>query len=151
MRLNTNALLLFALPAMIGACGSAAKTRARPLLAELPVDSLLKTLGPQVVKHHVGGASGTSSDMTSRFEETYTADFDTPVADLAMISDLAEKVRAIVAQRGGRVRGGSSIGAFTTFDYTADSLYGLVAIAAIKNEQHESLVVSVREIAVPVR
>src|SRR5262245_15136094 len=63
------------------------------------------------------------------------------------------KVSAVVAQRGGRVRGSSSTGLFTTFDYSADSLYGLVAIAAIKSNRpnSESLVISVREIVASVR
>jgi hypothetical protein len=157
MRPTTNALLLLALSAMIGACGSATNTpERRPLLAELPLDSLIKTLGPDIAGHKRSRGGGTSNDMTGRFEVNYIADFDAPVVDGNMISYLAAKVQEIILHRGGRVRGGSSMGAFTTFDYSADSLYGLVAIAAIKNDQsnhanYESLVISVREVAVPVR
>jgi hypothetical protein len=151
MRLNTNALLLLA---MIGACQNAPKIpERRPLLAELPLDSLIKTIGPDIAKHHVAGGGGTSSDVTGRSEVTYIADFDAPVVDLNVISYVSAKVQETVLHRGGRVGGGSSLGAFTIFDYSADSLYGFVAIAAIKRDvpNHESLVVAVREVALPVR
>src|SRR5215510_9777471 len=154
MRPKTNALRLLALSVMIGACGSGTKTPVRrPLLVGLPVDSLIKTLGPDIAKHHLSGSSSVGSDNTSRFEETYIADFDVPITNLALIKDMAAKVSAVVAQRGGRVRGSSSTGPFTTFDYSADSLYGLVAIAAIKSDRpnFESLVISVREIVASVR
>lgn len=154
MRPNTNTLLLLALSAMIGACGSATKIpERRPLLAGLPVDSLIKTFAPDIAKHHVAGGGGSGSDATGRMEVNYVADFDAPVVDLKVISSLSTKVQEIIRLRGARVRGGSSMGTLTTFDYSGDSIYGFVSIAAVKRDQpnHESLVISVREIAASVR
>ena len=150
MRPKANALWLLALSAMIVACGSANKGPVRhPLLVGLPVDSLIKTLGPDVAKYGMSVGSGGGSDMEGGIQQTYTADFHAPRADQLVTSDLASQVSAIVMRRGGRVRGSSSTGAFTTIDYSTDSVRGWVAIAPIKSDRPnlDRYVILVREIA----
>ena len=154
MRPKANALRLLALSVMIAACGSVHKAPVRrPLLGGLPVDSLIKTLGADVAKYGMSVGVGGGSDMNGGLQQTYTADFHAPRADQAVTSDLAAQVSAIIARRGGRVRGSSSSGAFTTVDYSADSVYGWVAIAPIKSDRPnlDRFVILVREIATNVR
>jgi len=150
MRPKANTLRSLALSVVIAACGIVHKAPVRrPLLGGLPVDSLIKTLGPDVAKYGMSVGVGTSDDKAARFEETYTADFHAPRADQLVVSDLAAQVSAIVTRRGGRLRGSSSSGAFTTIDYSADSVYGWVAIAPIKSDRPnlDRFVILVREIA----
>lgn len=154
-RRSTTALTALALVTMLGACHSANGPARRQLLAGLPLDSLIKTLGPDVAKHGMTVGVGSNNHMSSgQFEETYTADFDAPSTDLAVVNDLASKIRDVVARRGGKVMGGSGSGAgFVTVAYTADSLAGLVAIAAIKSDRTdlERFVILVSEVATSAR
>ena len=103
-----------------------------PTMTNLPIDSLVKTLGPDVAKGGMGVSAGhNEAYVTGRFETTYTADFNAPAIDV--VHTMAMKVRDVVMSRGGKLTGGTSSGdGFESLRFETDSATGWIGVIAAK-------------------
>lgn len=143
------ALGFAAIVAVVAYSRAGAKTRVRPAFVELPMDSIVKTLGAGVAQGEVRVSSGSNDALVAgRFERTYTLEFTAPKPDADVVHDLADRLRAFATHRGVQVtsswRGEE---AMESIGFTAPGANGWIAVMALKrrSENLDHFVVIVRE------
>jgi hypothetical protein len=105
-----------------------------PTMTNLPIDSLVKTLGSDVGKNGIGVTAGHNDAYSmGRFEANYSADFNAPPD---VVHTMAMKIREVVTSRGAKVTGGSSNGdGFESLQFETDSATGWIGVIAAKSSR----------------
>jgi hypothetical protein len=126
---------------------------ATPAFVTLPLDSIIRTLGPNVGRGGVNAAPAITSNSYEggggHFEWDYSLEFTAPAPDIDVVHGIATHLKELAPLRGVRVTGYtlSGDGPVESFSYAAGSSVGWVSVVALKRRQPtlDHFLVSVRE------
>lgn len=159
MRLTRTPSLL----ALLGAaalCGcSRAGASAVPAAAfiNLPLDSIVRTLGPDVARNGISAVPAITNNayLDGHYEWDYSLEFTAPESDSKMVHDIAMHLSDLAERRGIRVTGRTWSGdaGIESFSYETRSAKGWVSVVSLKprRENLDHFLASAREYELPSR
>ena len=133
----------------LSACAQVNATASpREILSDLPLDSLIKSLGPEYATKGIAKSAGLMHvGADGRFEDSYMLEFAAQPSNAQTLTLFSTKLRDVVSQRV-RVVGGSASDTHQSMMYVADSAIGWVHVVPAKSRSAEldRLVVVVTEV-----
>ena len=121
--------------AALAACSRAHARGARtPAFVELPLDSIVKTLGPDVAKNGATVACGGNNSVAARrFDRVCTLEFMAPQRDSEVVAAIVMRLRDLAPRRGVRVTGWTLDDAVVqSLSYETPSANGWIVVASLK-------------------
>ena len=121
--------------AALAACSSAHARDARTsAFAELPLDSIVKTLGPDVAKNGVTVACGGNGSFAApRIDRVCSLEFTAPQPDSGIVAAIVMRLRDLAPRRGVHVTGWTRDGAgVESLSYETPSANGWIVVASLK-------------------
>ena len=122
--------------AALAACSRAHARDARtPAFVELPLDSIVKTLGPDVAKNGATVACGGNDSFAARiFDRVCSLEFTAPHRDSEVVAAIVMRLRDLAPRRGVRVTGWTRDDAagVESLNYETPSANGWIGVASLK-------------------
>jgi hypothetical protein len=121
--------------AALAACSRAHSRDARtPAFVELPLDSIMKTLGPDVAKNGATVACGGNDSFAApRFDRVCSLEFTAPQRDSEVVADIVMRLRDLAPRRGVRVTGWTrDAGGVESLSYEMPSANGWIVVVSLK-------------------
>jgi hypothetical protein len=120
----------------------------------LPLDSLVQTLGPAVGRNGISVSPMQNNAFAAgRYEWDYSLEFTAPERDAEVVHAIATRLRDLAPLRGVRVTGYtiSADAGIESFSYETRSARGWVSVMSLKprRERLDHFLVSVRELELP--
>ena len=125
--------IVIAALAVVACTQASGSAPSRQVLADLPLDSLVKSLGPQFAAKGISVAGGQNHDLVGGlFEDTYTVEFAAQPGDVPTLALFSSRLRDVVSRRARVMGGGSSDGTYQSIMFVADSTTGWVHVVPAK-------------------
>ena len=141
--------------AALAACSHAHTSDARtPAFVELPLDSIVKTLGPDVAKNGSTVVCGGNDSVAARsFDRVCSLEFTAPHRDSEVVATIVMRLRDIAPRRGVRITGWRRDGAagVESLTYETPSANGWIGVASLKSRRtnFDLFLVTVHEVDRP--
>jgi len=140
----------------LAACSRAHARDARtPVFVALPLDSIVKTLGPDVAKNAATVACGGNASFTARrFDRVCSLEFTAPQRDSEVVAAIVMRLRDLAPRRGVRVTGWTRDDPLVeSLSYEAPSANGWIVVASLKPRRTDldHFLVTVHEVDRPSR
>jgi hypothetical protein len=121
--------------AALAACSRAhAKDGRIQAFVDLPLDSIVKTLGPDVAKNGVTIACGGNDSFAApRIDRVCSLEFTAPQPDSGVVAAIVTRLRDLAPRRGARVTGWTRDAAgVESLSYETPSANGRIVVASLK-------------------